>query len=244
MKNTTTLKRPTLEIVNRFDELEAMISARKESISQEIYQEHSDLIHDYDWLDVEFEENGKRGLKNVKGEVLVPAIYDDFASLESYFLPSLPVAAIKDGKRLLVKRDGSGDPVTEAKYAHIKRIAYSAIYAVSLAENEDRYALMVGGEVITPYEIERCYGLVDGCIILEADGKYGVLAVEQGLVYIAPEYDEVCDQGVGDDFLFVKDGVEGFVTLDKRFISKAEYANLDVDAQDELYEVGFIGCVF
>ena len=53
----------------------------------------------------------------------------------------------------------------------------------------------------------------------------------------------MCDQGFGDDFLFVKDGVEGYVTLDKRFISKAEYAKLDPEAQDELLEVGFIGSV-
>ena len=241
--NTTSQPKPSMEVIARIDELEAMLDLKDSNLTEADYEEHANLVRSYDWYDEVFEENGKVGLKNVKGEVVVPAIYDGFASYESYFFPSVSVAAKKDGKLLLVKRDGKGTPVSEAVFTHIERIGYSAIYAVCQEEGGKYCALMAGGEVFTPYEIERCYPLVDGCIIVEANGKYGVLAVDQGLVYISPEYDEVCDQGFDDDFLFVKDGVEGYVTLDKRFISKAEYAKLDPEAQDELLEVGFIGSV-
>ncbi|MBQ5874359.1 MAG: WG repeat-containing protein [Alistipes sp.] len=241
--NTNAQMKPSMDVIARIDELEAMIKSNDPNMTEALYEEHANLINNYDWYDEEVEENGKVGLKNVKGEVLVPAIYDGIASFESYFFPSFPIAAEKDGKQLLVKRDGKGTPVTEALYTHIQRITYSAIYAVCQEEGGKYCALMAGGEVFTPYEIERCYPMVDGCIIVEANGKYGVLSVDQGLVYISPEYDEVCDQGFGDDFLFVKDGVEGYVTLDNRFISKEEYEKLEPEAQDELFEVGFVGSV-
>lgn len=241
--NTNKQMKPSMEVIARIDELEAMISSDAQNMPDELFEEHANLIQNYDWYDEEFEENGKVGLKNVKGEVLVPAIYDGFYSFESYLVPSVAAAAKKDGKLLLVKRDGMGTPVTEAKFTHIERIDFSAIYAVCQDEDGKYCALMAGGEVFTPYEIEHCYQQVDGCIIVEADGKYGVLAVDQGLVYISPEYDEVCDQGFGEDFLFVKDGVEGYVTLDNRFISKEEYAKLEAEAQDELLDVGFVGSV-
>lgn len=60
------------------------------------------------------------------------------------------------------------------------------------------------------------------------------------LIYISPEYDEIYGGCVGEDFVFVKDGVEGWVTLDKRFISKEEYHNLPEDEQDDLLDGGFI----
>ena len=60
------------------------------------------------------------------------------------------------------------------------------------------------------------------------------------LIYISPEYDDIIDNGIGDDFTFIKDGIIGRVTMDKRFISDEEYDNLSDEEQDELYEIGFI----
>jgi hypothetical protein len=77
-----------------------------------------------------FEENGKKGLKNVKGEVVVPAIYDNYGILEPYYLKLSPVVAQLDGKVALVERDGKGTPYTDFEYHYIEPILFSNLYAV------------------------------------------------------------------------------------------------------------------
>ena len=205
-----------------------------------LMQEKEQLQSDYDWHDEVFEENGKKGLKNILGEIVVPAIYDGFGMLEPYYYKSTPVMA-KQGEYVgLVQRDGKGTPITKFEYHLILPIFMTPFYAVWKKEDKQHFALMVGGEVFTPYEIQEHYMPCDGVLPLEADGKQGMLAYELGLIYIKPEYDEIYDEGVGSDFVFVKDGVKGRVTLDKRFISDEEYKNLSAEEQDELDEIGFI----
>ena len=51
------------------------------------------------------------------------------------------------------------------------------------------------------------------------DGKYHLFDIK-------PEYDEIYDEGVGSDFIFVKDGKKGRVTLDKKFVSEAKAAGM------------------
>ena len=58
--------------------------------------EYEELVSNYDWSDEVFEENGKKGLKNVKGEVVVPAIYDKYGILEPYYLPNYGVPASQE----------------------------------------------------------------------------------------------------------------------------------------------------
>lgn len=246
MSNTVTKRpKPSIEIINRFDELKALIKTFDNkvdwNVSAKIYQEYNKLMDDYDWCDEVFVENGKKGLKNVKGEIVVPAIYDNFLMPEPYFYPSIPVPAIKDGKAGLIKRDGKGTIDVAFDYYYIERMFGTALYAVWQPEDKKHFAIMAAGVVLTPYEIEQYYLPCDGCAIIKANGKYGVIAIDQGLIYIAPEYDEVLDQGFGEYFLFIKDGVEGYVTLEGKFISKHEYAGLAPEEQDEYLEVGFVG---
>ena len=205
-----------------------------------LLSEYDELMSNYDWSDEVFEENGKKGLKNVKGEVVVPAIYDNYGILEPYYLKLSPVVAQLDGKVALVERDGKGTPYTDFEYHYIEPILFSNLYAVWKKEDLKHFALMVCGVVITPYEIDD-YGMpCDGVIPLAANGKKGLLAEELGLIYIKPEYDEVYDEGVGSDFIFVKDGVKGRVTLDKQFISDDDFNKLSTEEQDDLSDAGFI----
>ena len=226
-------QKPSQEIISRYDELN--------NAENKNYEELFGLIGSYDWRDEIFDEGGKHGIKNVEGEVVVPAIYDGFYTIESFFQPSLPVVAIKDGLCGLVKRDGEGTPMLEFAHSYMGRIFDTLVYTAVKPGDDNHFALSVMGEVITPYEIEKYYQPSDGCVILEANGKFGILALDQGYVYISPEYDEIHDQGYGDDFLFIKDGVEGYVTLNGEFVSKERYAGLDPEQQDEYMEVGFIG---
>ena len=216
-------------------------SADCEATYMKLGQEYSNLMSEYDWFDEIFEENGKKGLKNVKGEIVVPAIYDDYCMLEPYFLKSKAVGAKLNGKMALVKRDGKGTPITEFEFKYIEPIIYTHIYAVCKEEDTKHFALMNDGKVITPYELEDYEAPCDGAIILNANGKKGMLLFEQyEPTYIKPEYDEIYDDGCGSQFTFIKDGVQGRVTLDRKFISDEEFENLSEEEQDDLHDAGFI----
>ena len=74
-------------------------------------------IERYDWYDNIFEEGGKYGTKDVTGKVILPAQYDGIGELcHQIYFPKLPRVAVLDGKRGLVKPDGSGEALTHFEY--------------------------------------------------------------------------------------------------------------------------------
>ena len=234
--------RATAEQADRLEFLNAEI----ERVGQEsdnylnLLQERHELMYGYDWLDEVFEENGKKGLRNIRGEVVVPAIYDDFCMPRPYYLPMLLVGAKKGDKVALVKRDGKGTPSTDFEFHYVEPIPFTPFNVAFKSEDLHHFAIVVLGKVFTPYELVDYYLPCDDHVILKGDNdKYGIIGMHS-LLYIAPEYDDIIDNGIGDDFTFIKDGVKGRVTMDKRFISDEEYDNLSDEEQDELYDVGFI----
>ena len=205
-----------------------------------LMQEQHDLMFGYDWLDEVFEENGKKGLRNVRGEVVVPAIYDDFLMPRPYYLPMMLVGAKKGDKFALVERDGKGTPSTDFEFHYVEPIPFTLFNIAFKSEDLHHFAIVVLGKVFTPYELVNYYRPCDDHIILKGDNdKYGIIGMGS-LVYISPEYDDVIDNGIGEDFTFIKDGVKGRVTMDKRFISDEEYRNMSDEEQDKLYDLGFI----
>lgn len=241
-------KRPKATSVqaDRLDSLTAEIDRLAKDDEKDIHgylnllQEREDLIHDYDWFDEVFEENGKKGLRNIRGEVVVPAIYDGFCMPHPYHLPMMLVGAKKGDKVALVKRDGKGTPTTDFEFHYVEPIPYTLFNIAFKSEDLHHFAIIVLNKVFTPYELVNYYIPCDEHIILKGDNdKYGIIG-ERSLVYISPEYDDIIDDGMGNDFIFIKDGVKGRVTMDKRFISDEDYDNLTDEEQDELYEIGFI----
>lgn len=240
-------QKATRELAERLDFVLAEMDRLKnceddasEARHMDIPKEYADLTTSYNWLDEVFEENGKKGMKNVKGEIVVPAIYDDFSLPEPYFLKSYEVGAVKDGKMALVKRDGTGTPVTDFEYHDLFRIPFSAVYIVCKSEDLKHSALMVCGKVFTPYEIESVSEVSNGLAAVYANDKKGLLVIDPDLIYISPQYDDIYGDGAGEDITFVKDGKEGRVTFDKRFVSNEEYENMTEEEQDHLMDIGFI----
>ena len=232
----------TAELADKLDSLEAEIKRadRDDKNYLRLLQEREDLMHGYDWFDEVFEENGKKGLRNIRGEVVVPAIYDGFGMLHPYYLPMMLVGAIKDDKFGLVKRDGKGTPTTDFEFHYVESIPYTLFNFAFKSEDLNHFALIVLNKVFTPYELVDFYRPCDDHIILKGDNdKYGIIGMGS-LIYISPEYDDIIDNGIGEDFTFIKDGVKGRVTMDKRFISDEDYDSLSDEEQDELYDIGFI----
>ena len=232
----------TAELADKLDSLEAEIKRadRDDKNYLRLLQDREDLIYGYDWFDEIFEENGKKGLRNIRGEVVVPAIYDGFGMLHPYYLPMMLVGAIKDNKFGLVKRDGQGTPTTDFEFHYVEPIPYTLFNIAFKSEDLHHFAIIVLNKVFTPYELTYYYRPCDDHIILKGDNdKYGIIGMGS-LIYISPEYDDIIDNGIGDDFTFIKDGAKGRVTMYKRFISDEDYDNLTDEEQDELYDIGFI----
>ena len=62
---------------------------------------NENLENCYDWSNVEFTDpaTGKKGLKSIKGELVIPAQYDSFPNQGSLFLdPWEYIVAVKNGK--------------------------------------------------------------------------------------------------------------------------------------------------
>ena len=57
--NTTSQPKPSMEVIARIDELEAMLDLKDSNLTEADYEEHANLVRSYDWYDEEFEENGK-----------------------------------------------------------------------------------------------------------------------------------------------------------------------------------------
>lgn len=47
----------------------------------ELSNEQNQIEEQYDLMDIVYEVNGKKGIKDIKGKVRVPALYNDFAVL-------------------------------------------------------------------------------------------------------------------------------------------------------------------
>jgi hypothetical protein len=234
------LKKPSMEVINRLDEvlkrLEVLNWNVHEYEVEKLHQENQFLSESYDWSDEIFEVNGKKGLKNVKGEVVIPAIYDDIIDIIFYDETPRPIVAVENGKKGLVLRDGKGTPITKFEFHYISHIMHTySSYVVSKEEYPEHCAIMVYNKVVTPYEIDKIYEPCDGAIVVEKDGKCGLLSFEMGNVYIKPEYDGLYDNGYGSDWIFTKNGVEGRVTLDGKFVSNEEFETLSDEEQDKLF---------
>ena len=85
----------TKEIAARIDEIQGKLNAGGNGHqTKALYDELSMILDKFETFDIVFEENGKKGLKDIAGRVRVPALYEDFAETYSYHWGrSMPVAA-------------------------------------------------------------------------------------------------------------------------------------------------------
>lgn len=183
-------------------------------------QEELQLLHKtYDFCDRVFEENGLKGLKDIKDQIRVPALYSDF--LETYDYNNYrkyPVPAlISNGKCLLVSADGSGKPLTSPVYDGIRLDIFSGFFIVE--RDNKKGVLNNKGVEIVPCDMDVIYGMSNGIMVIEKAGKLGLLTYTE--LYVAPEYNEVEeDEGVvrvcrGDEW--------GYIGEDGNFVSEQEF---------------------
>lgn len=86
-----------------------------------IIEELNDLRNNKNWFTQVFVgEDGKKGMTDARGRIIVPAIYDDYAFTYNTILGNRStIIAFKDGKMGIVKTDGSGEPTTGFIYDNL-----------------------------------------------------------------------------------------------------------------------------
>ena len=144
MKQGTTLPRANAELaaeystlMEKYEDYDFTLSYKE---SQELEKRITELHDSYDWNNYEFTDpaTGKKGVKDVTGQILVPANYDGFTFIGSYQLGhDLPKAAIKDGKHGFVTGDGSGKELTPFKYNSLDWDPQSCLFRATWGDNSE-----------------------------------------------------------------------------------------------------------
>lgn len=169
------------------------------------------VYHDsYDWMDVTFQENGKKGVKNVCDEIVVPAKFDEIPYTYCYSMP-LPYVVANGGKMGLVKKDGKGTAVVPCEYDLIKPIDF---YCYFIAIKDGKYGLIArDGQIIIPMENEKIFFPDINFIVTTKNGKKGLFSMDYD-IYINPEYDDIEYDGPDEAVKFIRNGKTFYHNID------------------------------
>jgi hypothetical protein len=127
------------------------------------------------WEDEKYCENGKYGIKDCRGRVILPAEYDDCLgglSSAAYISPEEMIIVVKqNGKWGFVKRNSASEQVVSFKYDSIED-TLNGVYITNIGE---LYGIIgKRGIEILPTAMEDIYQpSFEGHIIYKQDGKYG-----------------------------------------------------------------------
>lgn len=182
----------------------------------------------FNWLDIPFKEGEHYGLKDFKGEVVVPARYDDFANLYSYLSPfTIDVSVVvKNGKMGLVRRY-TGEELTPIIYDAIEHkqgtpffyYQKDGVKAAGLLDND--------GKEIIPNIIDWAdtWWNPAGFMFMSGD-KYGYYSIEYDFC-VPPIYDDIQILDLEVPIIFVIDGQEGSISQDGVFYTTEELKQLE-----------------
>lgn len=149
---------------------------REETPEEENRRDLFNIVNNFFWEDEKFRKDGKFGLKDCWGRVIIPAEYEDcFGGLApaSYISPDEMIIAVKqNGKWGFVKRNSFQKEVVSLKYDKIE----DTLNGVYITNVGNLYG-MIGkrGIEILPTTMEDIYvpTMFDGDIMYKQDGKYG-----------------------------------------------------------------------
>lgn len=175
-------------------------------------------INRYDWYDTVYQENGKKGLKDLKGQVVVPAKYDAFKE-RSHFLYTrdIPRIAQLHGKVGLVKAYSGGEELTPFDFDDISFMIILPYFTVKKGEKLG----IVGkdGSILVPTIIDEVHALSGNCAIFKANGKYGLIDSSCGDLYVPPQFDDVEIVDMEQPYIVTKNGVEGVINETGTFMT-------------------------
>ncbi len=149
----------------------------------EHYQNVSNWIGNMSWFDVPFTENGKQGVLDCWGNLLVPPLFDECEpeAEQAYLIP------VRNGKKWgFAFRDGSNKDNVEFKYDQID--SWANYFIVSI---DDKVGIVGPScKVIIPIEMDDLTLMSHaGIFVTKKNGKYGFRFNNRK--YIEPIVDEI-----------------------------------------------------
>ena len=188
----------------------------------------NDFVDSRDWFTIVIEKDGKEGVKDLDGTVLVPPIFDKVAYTYSriHVNANMPVVVVNNGKFGIVRANGTGELVLPCEHDFIRLTDLLHFFLV--VDNGKTMIVNGRGEQLTPQTIDKVYDTNDGIIPVETGGKQGLYDYYHD-IFVEPAYDDIYI-GCDEDVIAYKDGVAGYLSADDgHFIPKEEYDNSDSD---------------
>lgn len=231
-------KQGNSEVAKRIDELKSKLYVEGDvfQFNEEADRELSIIEKEYDLFDIVFEENGKKGIKDIAGRIRVPALYKDYSAVYFYtWGREYPVAAMNESNKFaLVDANGTGMPFCEFLYDSINYMfATNGFFICAKIDGESvmRGVLNAKGEVLVPCEMDAICEMANNLIVLEKGGKYGFLTYDG--VFGKPIYDDIEDElGL---LRVCKNGVWGVVNVDCDFIAEDDEERMENEELLVLY---------
>ncbi len=216
------------EIAQRYCEL---------SDAGEWTEEYYDIAGNYNLDAIIFEgKNGKKGLKDCREKILVPAKYDGFGFIPKPFIVNRKsINAVRDGKYVLVKLDGSGDELTKEPYDEIRLATYYHLGSPYVYRNNGLQAwgfMDSSGVEICDIIIDHYYWGLNS-MWYDSGDKMGYW--QFNVVFLPPIYDNIEMPGEPEEpLLFTLDGVQGYVRFDGSFLPFSEFKKMEEEDDSQI----------
>jgi hypothetical protein len=171
-----------LDSLNLYREYEMLISLNNQKLH---------IMESYDWSDQEFVANGKSGLMDCFGEVLIPAGYDETWFRSNYFVTrEKPIACRRGDKWGMVLPDGRGTQITEFLYDNVFLAEYYSFWNLVIVVLNGKYGFIdIRGHSLTPVDIDEIWQPANDMGQVRKGDKYGFIYFNGE--YVEPVYDEI-----------------------------------------------------
>ena len=190
-----------------------------------------DFIKSRDWFTIIIEKDGKEGVMDLDGTVLVPPIFDKVVYTYSRIRRKAdkPVVVVNNGKFGIVRADGTGELVLPCEHDFIRLTDLLHFFLV--IDNEKIMFVSLLGKQLTPQTVDAVRDELNEVFVLASGDKLGLYDFNNDL-FIQPSYDNI-DLGDGDEpVIAYKDGIAGYLSaIDGHFIPKEEYDISDADEE-------------
>ncbi len=215
-------KDQVIEVLNIKTRLDSINLNREFEMINVLKNQQSQIMDSYDWSDQELEVNGKFGLTDCFGEVLIPAEYEETWFRANYFVTrEKPIACRKGEKWGMVLPDGKGTIVTEFRYDNLFLGEYYSFWNFIIVVEDEKYGFIdIKGNSLSGIELDEIYQPGNRLGQVRKGDKYGFIYYNGD--YFEPIYEEI-RFSMDDRRCQVKlNGQWGFLDRNKNFITANE----------------------
>lgn len=189
-------------------------------VTGELTAEMLDRLHAFtdvrDWFTTIFVENGKEGLKDLDGSIMVPAIFDKVSTFDrKLYGPAKSVVVMLGGKYGITQANGKGEMLLACEHENI-----CDVYDRFIITDNGKSGLFVCDTMVVPQIADRFFEPCYDVFKFVANGKFGMYDVVCE-VYFEPVYDDI--ELFPDEIIkVVYQGKVGFLHIDGYFVPAEE----------------------